>query len=142
MSNLEKLQWIPKLLDAYLEVRKSIEAQREGNGGGEEAAVPVHVPVHVPVTTEPQATPPQAAVLHAVPAVRKRKAKRLPLQQQVRETRRQLARLASMQQHLRDLQGRLDRQLAALEKRVVSENGPRKQPQGVPTTPTLFARDK
>ena len=66
--------------------------------------------------------------------------KRPALQLQVQETRRQLVRLETMQQHLRDIQNRLDKQLAELEKQVGKGSSKPSQPGETPSSPTLFPR--
>lgn len=145
MSKFEKLQWIPRLLDAYAEIKKTYDAHLQQQGA-EGPLIPEssHASQKVPVAVHSATTPPvkQAATATTASTTsrRRRLVKRHALQHQIVETRRQLVRLELMQQHLRDIQNRLDKQLALLEKRVAKASGKPPQQSETPSAPTLFAR--
>lgn len=139
MSKIEKLQWIPRLLDAYVEIKKTYEAHLQQQQEAEGPLIPEnsHAGMEGPAAVRSETTPVKRA---ATASKRRRTLKRPDLERQVQETRRQLARLELMQQHLRDIQNRLDKQLALLEKRVAKGSGKPLQPGEMPSAPTLFAR--
>ncbi|MGB8956849.1 MAG: hypothetical protein WCC10_15845 [Tumebacillaceae bacterium] len=145
MSQIEKLAWIPRLLDAYAEIKKTYDAQLQQQQGAEGPPIPEssqerkqgQVAIHAETTPVSQ---PATVSTASASSKRRRSVKRPALQRQVQETRRQLARLEVMQQHLRDIQNRLDKQLAGLEKRVAKGGSKPPQPGETPSAPTLFPR--
>ena len=143
MSQIEKLAWIPRLLDAYAEIKNTYDAHLQQQQGAEGPLIPENSQARVEVqgagAIHAETTPVNRT--HTVTAAKRRRSlKRPALQRQVQETRRQLARLEVMQQHLRDIQNRLDKQLAELEKRVAKGSSKPPQPGETPSAPTLFPR--